>query len=94
MAERISTTDVTNLPDALQIAQEVKTTKQPQVLSCYGEEIAVVWPLPQPATRSRKGRAFTKDDPLFKLIGIGKSGIPGGVSGHKHEFLAKAARHE
>ena len=94
MAERLKTTDVTNLPDTLQIARQVKSSKQPQVLSCDGEEIAVVMPLPQPAPRSRKGGAFTKDDPLFKLIGIGKSGIPGGVSGRKHEFLAKAMRHQ
>ena len=94
MAERLKTTDVTDLPQALKIAREVKSSNQPQVLSSDGEELAVVVPLQQPVSRPRKGRAFTKDDPLFKLIGIGSSGIPGGVSGRKHEFLAKALRHD
>jgi hypothetical protein len=35
---------------------------------------------------------LSKDDPLFGLIGIGHSGIPGGVSGKKHEYLARAYR--
>jgi hypothetical protein len=39
-----------------------------------------------------KAKPVTSEDALFRLIGIGKSGIPGGVSGKKHEYLARAYR--
>jgi len=29
---------------------------------------------------------------LFQLVGIGRSGIPGGVSGKKHEAIKRAKR--
>jgi hypothetical protein len=41
---------------------------------------------PKPLRRRRRG-ALTKDDPLFGLVGIGRSSIPGGISGRKHEYL-------
>ena len=46
------------------------------------------------ATPKRKRRTgiLTDGDPLFRMIGIGNSGIPGGVSGKKHEYLARAYR--
>lgn len=37
-----------------------------------------------------KGQPFTKDDPLWKLIGIGESSGPTDVSRRKHEYLAEA----
>jgi hypothetical protein len=42
--------------------------------------------------KSPKAKPVTSEDALFRLIGIGKSGIPGGVSGKKHEYLARAYR--
>lgn len=41
--------------------------------------------------RPPKG-AFTREDPLFRLIGIGEGKTAGGVSGKKHEALARAYR--
>jgi hypothetical protein len=38
------------------------------------------------------GRAITRDDSLFRLIGIAESGIAGGVSEHKHEYVARVYR--
>ena len=42
--------------------------------------------------RAVRARPVTRDDPLFGLIGIGKSRIPGGISEQKHEALARAYR--
>jgi hypothetical protein len=39
-----------------------------------------------------KAKSVTRDDALFRLIGLGNNGIPGGVSGKKHEYLARAYR--
>jgi len=48
-------------------------------------------PLPAPKRRGR-AQPVTEDDALFELIGIGDSGIPGGVSGKKHAYLARSYR--
>jgi len=91
--------DIMNSPDLRRIADAVKHSQTPHVLSEAGEEVAVVVPLKRQdaapkqsrSPRQAKGR-FTREDPLFGLIGIGASGIPGGVSGRKHEALARAYR--
>src|ERR1700730_1815404 len=43
-------------------------------------------------TKSRRGRGkpITADDPLFRLIGIGRSEGAGDVSANKHKYLAEA----
>jgi hypothetical protein len=46
-------------------------------------------PTPRPAKTRRTTGRLTPDDALFQLIGIGDSGIEGGISGHKHEALGK-----
>ena len=42
--------------------------------------------------RSQRVRPVTRDDSLFRLIGIGKSDIGGDGSERKHEILARAYR--
>lgn len=45
---------------------------------------------PAGTPRARRGNGRLKaDDALFDLVGIGDSGIEGGVSGRKHEALGK-----
>ena len=38
----------------------------------------------------RKGKPITADDPLWQLIGIGRSEGPTDVSQNKHKYLAEA----
>ena len=84
--------DISSLPELLKLVQEVRTTNEPAVLQQESEDLAILSPV-QPKTRSKgKAQPVTSDDALFQLIGIVKSGIPGGVSGKKHEYLVRAYR--
>ena len=47
---------------------------------------------PQKPRARRKTGILKPDDALFRLIGIGEGKTPGGVSGKKHEALARAYR--
>ena len=38
----------------------------------------------------RRSKVFTMDDPLWGLVGIGKSDGPGDISENKHHYLAEA----
>lgn len=91
MARELRPIDISGMPELLKLAAELQATQQPVVLRRDSEDVAIVSPTPR-KTRAKRGRAFTKDDPLFRLVGIGSSGIPGGVSGRKHEFLLEAHR--
>jgi antitoxin (DNA-binding transcriptional repressor) of toxin-antitoxin stability system len=91
--------DISDSPDLRRIAEAVRQSGRPCLLTESGEAVAVVTPLtpegdhpvsPQPRRRA-KGR-FSREDPLFALIGIGEGKTPGGVSGKKHEALARAYR--
>jgi hypothetical protein len=93
MAKELRDLDVSDTPEVLQLAQEVAETGVGRVLRTAEGELAVIKPVPKPRKRARrKTGLITRDDPLYKLIGIGSSGIEGGISERKHEFLAKAYR--
>jgi hypothetical protein len=84
--------DISRMPELLNLAQEVQSTNESRILQQESEDLAMLSPV-RPKKRSQtKAQPVTSDDALFRLIGIGKSGIPGGISGKKHEYLALAYR--
>jgi hypothetical protein len=92
MAKEPKRIDISRIPELLSIAQEVRATNEPAVLQQESEDLALLSPV-RPKKRSKTtAQPVTIDDALFRLIGIGKSGIPGGISGKKHEYLARAYR--
>ena len=92
MAKEPKRIDISRIPELLSMAQEVRATNEPAVLQQESEDLALLSPV-RPKKRSKTtAQPVTSDDALFRLIGIGKSGIPGGVSGKKHEYLARAYR--
>lgn len=92
MPKASRTIDVTNIPELRRLAEDVLASAQPAVLTCNGEALVEVSPPSAAPKKSSRGKPVTEDDALFRLIGIGKSGITGGVSGKKHEYLAKSYR--
>ncbi len=92
MAKELKPIDISDSPELLRLAEEVKRSRGPRVLVREAEELVEVRPVRVRRKRSAKGRPVTEDDPLFRLIGVSRSGIPGGVSGKKHEYLARAYR--
>ncbi len=92
MAKEPKRIDISSIPELLSLVQEVRRTNEPRILQEESEDLAILSPaLPKKRTKT-KAKPVTRDDALFRLIGIGKSGIPGGVSGKKHEYLARAYR--
>jgi hypothetical protein len=84
--------DISRIPELLTLAQEVQSTNESRILQQESEDLAILSPV-RPKKRSKTtAQPVTSDDALFRLIGIGKSGIPGGISGKKHEYLARAYR--
>jgi hypothetical protein len=84
--------DISRMPELLHMVQEVRITNEPRILQQDSEDLALLSPV-RPKKRSQtKAQPVTSDDALFRLIGIGRSGIPGGISGKKHEYLARAYR--
>ena len=90
MAKKREEIDITGLAEVSSIAEEVRRTREPKSLRRQGEEIALI--VPTTASRPRASRRLTESDPLFELIGIGRSGIPAGMSGRKREALLAAHR--
>lgn len=92
MARVLRHIDVRDTPGLARIANDVRLTQEPCVLDCDEEAIAVVVPAKAPRKRLDHAKPVTRDDALFRLIGIGESSIPGGVSSRKHEHLAEVYR--
>ena len=98
MAAQMKRIDVTDLPDALRLAEEVARTNQPQVLERRGQKLAVLSPIQAGSgpARGTKGarQAANPNDWLLNLIGIAESSEPPDgptdVSSNKHKYLADA----
>jgi hypothetical protein len=84
--------DISNIPELLSIAQEVRSTNESRILQQDSEDLALLSPVTPKKRSKAKAQPVTSEDALFRLIGTGKSGIPGGISGKKHEYLARADR--
>jgi hypothetical protein len=61
MAEHTKSIDISDVPEILRLAEEVRRVGEPRVLRKDGEDLAIVMPLPQPKTR-RRGRVKTQAD--------------------------------
>src|SRR2546427_3140757 len=92
MARELKPIGITNSPELLGLAEEITRTQEPRVVVKEEQELGEVRPVRNRRKRSTKGQPVTEHDPIFRLIGIGKSDVPGGVSGKKHEYLSRAYR--
>jgi hypothetical protein len=92
MAKELRHINISSIPELVKLAQEVRNTNEPRILQQEREDLALLSPVPAKKRAKTKAKPVTSDDALFRLIGIGKSGIPGGVSGKKHEYLARVYR--
>ena len=91
MSRELKYIDASQLPDLLRIAEEVQTSKEARVIRRGRRDLAVVSPL-TPARRP-KGRATSENDPLWNIVGMGRSKGPRDVSRNKHKYLAEAYAH-
>jgi hypothetical protein len=94
MTQEARVFDASDLPDVSQLVHEVNRSGQPLLIEADGEAARLSPARRALEKRNSRGRrrAFTRDDPLFGLIGTGEGKTPGGVSGNKHEALARAHR--
>jgi hypothetical protein len=90
MTQEIEAMDISDQPELVRLAEEVRSSQRARILRRDGEDLAMLTPLQAPTKRSRKKGAFTREDPLFGLIGIGDSGVEGGFSWRKKEVLARS----
>jgi len=90
MVRELRHIEIDGAPGLEALADEVSASREPVVLRRDGRDVAVVNPAPK--RRRESGRPLTPDDALFKLIGIGKGRVPGGISGRKHEHLLESHR--
>jgi hypothetical protein len=89
MAKELKRIDISSIPELLSIAHEVQSTNEPRILRQDNEDVALLTPIQPGSKRGAKGKPVTKDDPLWKLVGIGHSGR-GDISANKHKYLAEA----
>lgn len=83
--------EITDSLDLVKLAEEVSAAGEPTVLRHDGKDLAIITPIHPAPKRRKRERAFTKDDSLWDIVGIGSSAQRTDTS-QKHELLAKALR--
>ena len=89
MAKEPRHIDISSIPELQKLVHEVRQTNEPSILREEREDVAMLTPLKPATERGVRGKPTTADDPLWKLVGIGRSG-KGDVSANKHKYLAEA----
>ena len=92
MARELRSIEITNTLDLLTLVEEVHRSQEPYLLRKDSEDFAVLMPAPRRKNVRSRAKPVDEADALFRGIARGKSGIPGGVSSKKHEYLARAYR--
>lgn len=94
MATEYHPIDISEMPELRRIAEEVQASQEPRVLRRNSEDVAVIMPVePKRGKRAPsvpRGKPTSADDPLWNIIGIGRSEGPTDVSANKHKYLAEA----
>ena len=63
MAKELTPVDISNTPDLLRLAEEVRRSGQPRLLRRDSEDLAVLSPVATPTTRRpRKAKTYTEAD--------------------------------
>lgn len=90
-ARIINISEVQSLVDFLRLAEEVQKTKEPTVLRRDGEDLVELRPAKPAKKAGARGKVFTKDDPLWDIVGLLKDdGGPTDVSANVDKYLAEA----
>ncbi len=89
MAEAFKSVDISKLPQVVRLAEQVARSGKARILRRKDRELAILAPIPRVKRTSARGRPFTFEDSLWKIIGIGNSGLTD-VSENKHKYLAEA----
>jgi hypothetical protein len=95
MAREPLSMDISDMPEIRRLAEEVRRTRQPRVLTCDGQEVARLTPVQgQRGSQSpprRRRQAAPDNSGLLSLVGIARStdGVTD-VSENKHKYLAEA----
>ncbi len=61
MAKELIPTDISNIPELLQLVEEVRRTEKPRLLRRDSEDLAILMPA-KPASKRKTRRASTKAD--------------------------------
>jgi antitoxin (DNA-binding transcriptional repressor) of toxin-antitoxin stability system len=83
--------DIRTIPQLREVVDEVRRTGRPVAIQEDGEEIARIAPARPPRRRrALRGKPITADDPIWKIVGMGRSEGPGDVSENKYKYLVEA----
>jgi len=89
MPKELQPIDISHMPELVRLVQEMLTAQEPRLLQWKGEDWAILKPLRPRRRASSRGKVLKKSDPLFRIIGLGRSGLTD-VSENKHKYLTEA----
>lgn len=98
MKKELKAIEISKYPELVKIAKRVRRSGKPRILRQNGQALVVVTPMRSSKRVSSRraskrkfsrGKVFTKDDALWNIVGIGRSGLTD-VSENKHKYLAEA----
>ncbi len=75
MAERSNTIDISDVPEILRLAEEVRRAGEPRILRKDGQDLAVLAPLPQSKRRGNSHKLSGADLAAFRSAAGGWEGL-------------------
>ena len=89
MAKQLKTIEISHIPELVRMAEEVCASGESRVLRRRRKDLVVLRPLRSSKRVLPRGKPFTREDALWNIVGIGRSGLTD-ISGNKHKYLSEA----
>jgi len=90
MAEELQPLDISNSAEVRRLVEEVQAADTARALQVDRKTVAILVPASDQRAPARRGKATSAADPLWTIVGIGRSGGPGDVAENVDAYLARA----
>ena len=90
MSSTVQSIDVSESPELLELAEDVRQSGVARLLMNGEQELALLAPVSQHKAKRRRTAKTEARDTLLNIIGIGASGEPTNVARYEREYLAEA----
>lgn len=91
MTKQLKPVDISDVPQLLDLIEEMRRTRQTLLLRQDDEDLAIVTPVRRTTESPRRRKTFGADDPLWRIVGLDRSNHSD-VSTDKYRYLAEAYR--
>lgn len=90
MTEELRPLDISHSDEVRRLVEEVHATDEALALQIHHRTVAILAPAPRSRSTARQRKVTSAADPLWNIVGLGRTDGPGDVAENVDAYLTKA----